>query len=281
MKKLTLVITTLALAGICQAADKDKRSDRSDRPTQGERRTIADIDKRVEAMNRLDNNRDALMRGMAAASKETAVPLPTIEAEHKQHTKIGVAGLFVAHELAVKTHKTPDYFIKQRTDGKSWSDLARANGQDLKEIDQKLARIEQAMRNPNAAAANTSSATDRTPVRERETARTDFDKRIETMNTLDDKESAKNAGLAALSKETAVPVTQIQQLQSQQTSAGLGDIFIAQEIATHTQKPADEFLKQHASGKSWSQIISDNNQDRSAIEQKLSRVEQAMRDADK
>ena len=168
-------------------------------------------------------------------------------------------------------------FLNQRTDGKSWTELVRANNQDLAEIDQKLTRIEAAMRSPAGAAATT-PATDRTPVREQETQKSELDKRLESLNTLDDKPEAMRAGLTALSKETAVPRTQIEELQSQQKSAGLGDLFIAQELATHTQKPAADFLKQHADGKSWTQIISDSKQNQSEIEQKLSRIEQAARE---
>jgi hypothetical protein len=105
------------------------------------------------------------------------------------------------------------------------------------------------------------------------------------MNTLDDKPGAMNAGLAALSKETATPMPQIETLQKAHMSAGIGDLFVAQELSTKARKPggefqpADDFLKQHANGKSWTEIIRENNADQNAIEQKLSRIEQAMKDA--
>jgi hypothetical protein len=275
MRKLTSIITTLAFACVLAANAADDKDNKAQRRGVG-----ADIDKRVQTINRLDNNNTAKLAGLAAVSKETAVPLPTIEAESKDHPMVGLGGLFMAHELSVKTKKPVDQLIKQRQSGQTWSEIARANRQDLAMIDQKLERIESAMRNPGAA-ATTGAGSDRTPVRERETTKTELDKRIASLNTLDDKPGVMRTGLAAASKETAVPLPQIEELQKQQTSAGVGDLFVAQELATHTQKPADEFLKQHANGKSWTQIISDNNQDRAVIEQKLGRIEQAMRDADK
>jgi len=123
------------------AADKETRNER-----QAERRAEKiDIDKRIDAVNRLDNKPAAMQAGLAAVSKETTVPLQKIQAEHKEHPRVGLAGLFVAHDLAVHAHKPVDHFIKAHQAGNTWTALATANGVDLSEIDGKLARIEQAM----------------------------------------------------------------------------------------------------------------------------------------
>ena len=272
MKKIRSIITTLAFVltfTAAQAADDEREAPRRGTPA-------GDLDARIQTINRLNTNASAKQAGMAAVSRETAVPLPTIEAEAKDHPTMGLAGLFVAHELSVKTKKPVDQLIKQRQSGKMWSEIARDNGQDLRALDQKLARVETAMRNPNAATRE-----DRTAVRERDrdNQATGLNRRVQQLNNMDDKPVVMRTGLAAVSKETATPLPQIEELQKQQTSAGVGDLFIAQELATKTQKSADEFLKQHTNGKSWTEIINDNNVDRSAIDQKLSRIEQAMRDA--
>lgn len=275
MKRITTIITTIAFAAVLAAnAADNKDNNRAQRRGAG-----ADIDKRIQTINRLDNNASAKQAGIAAVSKETAVPLPTIEAEAKDHPTMGLAGLFMAHELSVKTKKPVDQLIKQRQNGKAWSALARDNGLDLAEIDQKLTRIENALRNPGADKAT--SDKDRTAVRERDRSTTELDRRIDSLNTLDDKPLVMRYGLAALSKETAVPLPQIEELQKQHTTAGIGDLMVAQELATKTQKSAGDFLKQHAAGKSWTAIIAEANQDRAAIEQKMTRVERAMKDADK
>ena len=150
MKLRTWLIGAALLAGLSiNAADKEARKERQEkRAVRAEKReTKADIDNRVTAINRLDNNKAAQMAGMAAASKETAVPLPTIQAEHKDHPGIGLAGLAVAHHLAVRTHKPVDHFIKAHKEGRSWESLAKANGVSLDDVEGQLNRIEEAMRN--------------------------------------------------------------------------------------------------------------------------------------
>jgi hypothetical protein len=156
MKKITLMTITVSafFAFTMQAADDNKNDSTKVRRERAERRDAkVDIDKRVREINKLDNSNDAMMAGMAAVSKETAVPLPTIQAEHKEHPKVGLAGLFVAHELATHTHEPVDKFIKQHEAGKSWTDLAAANNQDLSSIETKLSRIESALQSTGGAAA--------------------------------------------------------------------------------------------------------------------------------
>ena len=280
MKRIRSILATTAIILSCaavHAADEDREAPRRGTPA-------GDLDARIQTINRLDNSASVKQAGLSAISRETAVPLPTIEAEAKDHPTMGLAGIFLAHELSVKTKKPVEQLIKQRQGGKMWSEIARDNGQNLRDLEQKLARIETAMRNPNAAATRE----DRTAVRERDRARdrdrdndtTGLNRRVRQVNNMDDKPLVMRTGLAAVSKETATPLPKIEELQKQQTSAGVGDLFIAQELATKTQKSADEFLKQHTNGKSWTEIINENNADRSAIDQKLSRIEQAMRDAE-
>lgn len=272
MKRIRSILATTAIVLSCaavHAADEDREAPRRGTPA-------GDLDVRIQTINRLDNSASAKQAGLSAVSRETAVPLPTIEAEAKDHPTMGLAGIFLAHELSVKTKKPVEQLIKQRQGGKMWSEIARDNGQNLRDLEQKLARIETAMRNPNAAATRE----DRTAVRERDNDTTGLNRRVRQVNNMDDKPLVMRTGLAAVSKETATPLPKIEELQKQQTSAGVGDLFIAQELATKTQKSADEFLKQHTNGKSWTEIINENNADRSAIDQKLSRIEQAMRDAE-
>ena len=151
--KMVMVVTTAALLiGFdASAADKESRKEiRKEREVlkdRAERReTKSDIESRIQALNRLDNNPSSMRVGMAAVSKETAVPLPKIEAEHKEHPGVGLAGLFVAHELSTRTHKPVEHFLKARGAGKSWAEVAVANGENLDVLEAKLSRIEQAVR---------------------------------------------------------------------------------------------------------------------------------------
>ena len=163
MKKITLMAITLSafVAVTIQAADDNGNKNRRERAQQ--RESKGDIDNRIRDINKLDNSPAAMRSGMAAVSKETAVPLPTIEAEHKDHPKVGLAGLFMAHELSTHTSQPVEKVIKQHEAGKSWSELAAANNQDLSSMETKLARIEAALKNPGAAASATE---DRTRVRQ-------------------------------------------------------------------------------------------------------------------
>ena len=277
MKRITITLTTMALLagfGLHGADDKTTRRERAEQ-TKAQREAKKDIDQQIQAINKLDNKESALRAGMAAVSKETAVPLPTIEAEHKQHPKAGVAGLFVAHELSVHTRKPVETFLKQHSSGKSWTELAEANGEDLAAIEAKLTRIEQAMRGTSAASAD---STDRTQVREADT-KSSLDRRVQALNSADQSAALPRQGLSAVSKETAVPLPTLEEVQKQNPSAGLGDLFIAQELANQTQKPVSDFLKMHAGGKSWNEIVTAQNQSVADIEKKLDRLEQATREA--
>jgi hypothetical protein len=280
MKIFTLLIVSASALGVLSTYGADERSTAQERRERAERRqTQGDVEKLLREINALDNKPGAMRAGMAAVSKETAVPLPTIEAEHTSNPNVGLAGLFVAHELSVQTHKPVDQFLKQHRTGKTWTEIARANGENLNTMQGKLERIRQAMLNPDAAAA-ASSSSDATRVRAA-AYQTEFDRRVQMLNTRNDQPAAMRAGLAALSKETAVPLPTVEENQKQHPDAGLGDLFVAQELSTKTQKSVDELLRVHATGKTWSDIAKENNQDVASIQTKLANLEQAMRDTGK
>src|SRR4051812_50120530 len=115
MKKFTLIMTTLAVLGVVniQAADSAKKSKKREL-----RETKGDIEKRIQAINKLDNNEAARRVGLAAVSKETAVPLPTIEEQYKAHSKAGVAGGVIGKELGTHTHKKASHLLKAHEEEK-------------------------------------------------------------------------------------------------------------------------------------------------------------------
>src|SRR5215211_6141702 len=149
---ISVVAITASLLTATAADKKDKDKDNSNTPRRG---AGGDIDRRIQTINRLDNNASAKQAGMAAVSHETAVPLTTIEAEAKDHPTLGLGGLFMAHELSVKTKKPADQLIKTRQGGKTWSEIARDNNANLSDLDAKLTRIENALRNPGTASTTT------------------------------------------------------------------------------------------------------------------------------
>jgi len=125
------------------AADTAKQS-RAER--QESRETRADINDRIRDLNQLDNKPAARLAGLRAVSKETGVPVPTLEAQHKQHPKIGIAGLLVANDIAVRGKADVSQLIRQRNSGKTWNELAQANHVPFDTVEAKLGQVETAMR---------------------------------------------------------------------------------------------------------------------------------------
>jgi len=179
--------------------------------------------------------------------------------------------------MAVQTQKSVDEMLKLHSSGRTWNEIALMNNKDIPTIQAKLDRIEDAMQ----PGANASTTEDRTRVRERRERQpmTELERRIAAVNALDDQPQAMRAGLTASSKETALPLPTVEQHQKQNANVGLGDFFVAQALAIATQKSVDELLKQHAAGKTWTEMAKENNQDVENIQKKLANVEQAMRDA--
>src|SRR6185436_6827221 len=110
---------------------------------------------------------------------------------------------------------------------------------------------------------------------------TAFQSSIQSVNNLGQNANAQSAGLAAMSRETALPLTQIQQARQQNQGLGLGDLFVAQELSVKTKKSVDELWKAHLNQRTWAQVAADNNQDIGEIQRKLARIEQSLRDAGK
>ncbi len=278
MKTFTLLITTTtALLTFSTYAADDATTARERRQRAERRGAPADIDRLVREINVLDNKPAAKRAGLAAISKETSIPLNKIEDARADHPTVGLAGLFMAHELSARTKKPVNQFIQEQQTGKSWTELARANRQDLATIEDKLARIQQAMENPEAVAANNNEERNRN--RDRAARRgppSEIEKSVEAINALDHNPAAMRAGLSAISKETAVPLPTLEEQQRRNPNVGLGDLFFAQDLAVQTQKSVDEMLKLHSSGRTWNEIALMNNKDLANVQAKLDRIEDAM-----
>jgi hypothetical protein len=237
------------------------------------------LEQSAMAVNDLGKSPSAMRSGLAAVSKETAVPLPTIEEQQRAHPNVGLGDLFVAQELAVQTQKSVGEMLRLHSGGQTWNEIVAMNNKDIGTIQAKLDRIEDSLQ---PGASTTATSEERVRVRERgarRTAVTELERRVAAVNSLDDQPAALRAGLTAASRETATPLPTIEQRQKQHVNVGLGDFFVAQELATKTQKSVEELLNLHASGQSWNEIAAAHNQDVEPIRNKLSNVEQAMRDA--
>jgi hypothetical protein len=112
------------------------------------------------------------------------------------------------------------------------------------------------------------------PTRSAKEIKTDFDKRMRQVNTLDNNEQKAKAGLAAIAKETGVPLATLE-AQRKQYGTGSGGLLMANELAHATGKPAATFLKQRQN-REWDRIAAENKFDLSTVLPKLDRVQASM-----
>jgi hypothetical protein len=59
---------------------------------------------------------------------------------------MGLGDLFVAQELSAKTKKSVDELWKAHLNQRTWTQVAAENNQDISDIQRKLARVEQSLR---------------------------------------------------------------------------------------------------------------------------------------
>ena len=106
----------------------------------------ASFEKNIRNVNTLDNQAPARTAGFAAISKETGVPVATIQKQHREHEAMGSAGLYMANLIAAQTKKPAGTYLRQREAGKSWIEIAADNKVNLDSADAGLNRVEAAMR---------------------------------------------------------------------------------------------------------------------------------------
>jgi len=274
MTRFTLLFATATLVALpLFAADDDRRRT----PNRAERREARqDIESLIRDINSLDNQAAARQAGLAEAAKQAGVSRQTIEAQQKDHPRVGLAGVFLAQEIAKNSKKSPDEILRARTSGeKTWVEIARDNKQNVNALERKLGNIQDAM---------LAATGDRARVRGNQSAQTaqpagdsPFDKTIQSVNALGQEPTARRAGLSAIARETELSREQVEQSSEQNKQLGLGDFFVAQHLASKTKKSVSELWNTHLSGKTWTEIAQANNENATQIERKLERVEDAMR----
>jgi hypothetical protein len=249
------------------------------------------IDRSIQSVNSLGQEQEARRLGLEAIARETGLSRQQVEQAADQNKQMGLGDLFVAQQLSVQTKKSVSELWNRHLGPKSWTDIAQENNQNAAQLESQIARVEDTMR------GRAPRADDAQRVREREQnqprvsstpnpARSTFDETafqnsIQSVNSLGQNASAQSAGLAAMARETALPLTQIQQARQQNQGMGLGDLFVAQELSARTKKSVDELWKEHLNQRTWAQVAAGHNQDIGEIQRKLARVEQSLRDAGK
>jgi len=112
------------------------------------------------------------------------------------------------------------------------------------------------------------------PARSAKEIKAEFERQMRQVNTLDNSAQKANAGLAAIAKETGVPLATIE-AQRKQYGTGTGGLLLANEMANATGKPAATFLKQRQN-REWDRIATENKFDLSTVLPKLDRVRASM-----
>ena len=237
----------------------------------------------IQSVNALGQEQEARRVGLGAIARETDLSRQQIEQAAEQHKEMGLGDLFVAQQLASKSKKSISDLWNQHLSPKSWEAIAQENGANASQIERQLARIEDTMRGrtPRADAERVRGRDERLNAANDSTRTTfdesTFERMIQSVNSLGQNANARRAGLNALSRETAVSLSQVEQAEQKHRNLGMGDLFVAQELSAKTRKSIEELWKEHLSPKTWSQVARDNNQDPGELQRKLSRIEQTLR----
>jgi hypothetical protein len=287
MKHLTMIAAIMTLVAIPTFAAE---SDNTRRLTQGQinraerRETRQDIEKLIQDINTLDNQPAARRAGVAEAARQAAVPPGRFLTPPKDQPKAGLAGQFLAQEIAKNTKKSPEEILNRRVAGETWTQIAQENRQDLTALERKLTRIHEAMLDPtgdSARARERASAADRDAASSQQKAAapgdSSFDKSIQAVNALGQDQEARRLGLNAIAREIDLPRQQVEQAAEQNKQMGLGDLFVAQQLSLKTKKPISELWNMHLSPKSWDAIAQDSYGSANQLERQLARVEDTMR----
>lgn len=133
---------------------------------------------------------------------------------------------------------------------------------------------------PASAAAPASTTQTSAPAKARtpKELKAELDQHIGGINRLSSKPAVLRAGLAAIARETSVPLATIEAQHRQHPSFGTGGLLLANLVASHTHQSVGRFIKQREEGKSWYDIAINNQLDLSVLGEKAARVEQAMRE---
>jgi hypothetical protein len=85
---------------------------------------------------------------LAAISRETGVPISTLEAQRAQ-TRLGYGGLFIANSLASATGQTVDEIAALKASGHGWGWIAKQNNVKLGPIVSRARHADKAFKHDN------------------------------------------------------------------------------------------------------------------------------------
>lgn len=91
---------------------------------------------------------DGRERVLSAISRETGVPITTLEAQ-RNSTRLGYGGLFIANSLASATGQTFDEIAALKANGHGWGWIAKQNNVKLGPIVSRARNVNKAFKNKN------------------------------------------------------------------------------------------------------------------------------------
>jgi hypothetical protein len=91
---------------------------------------------------------DGRERVLSAISRETGVPITTLEAQ-RNSTRLGYGGLFIANSLATATGQTFDEIAALKASGHGWGWIAKQNNVKLGPIVSRARNVDKAFKNKN------------------------------------------------------------------------------------------------------------------------------------
>lgn len=148
MKKSIFKLITAGLLlgsmsiGPARAADRYRPTGRAPNDYRHSQSARHDLGTRTKDINRSANSPEMRQAALHNISVETGVPLDRVRAMHERHSDAGVAGIMNACVMADETKRSPEFFLKEHLNGKSWALLARDYNVPLGKLDTRLDHLQ-------------------------------------------------------------------------------------------------------------------------------------------
>ena len=132
MKKLNLILAALLFLGAAIARADD----------------IVILENRANDFDTWGMRPDGRERVLNAVSRETGVPIATLEAQ-RDSTRLGYGGLLIANSLASATGQSFEEIAALKASGHGWGWIAKVNNVKLGPIVSQARHVDNALRNSN------------------------------------------------------------------------------------------------------------------------------------
>jgi hypothetical protein len=226
------------------------------------------FEQKATAINQAATKSGGMDNLLRSISRQTGLP--------NNHPNAGASAIALSAVMANQTKKPAETFLQSHLQGKTWESIASENHVPMQTLNQQLDQVQQALNNPQTAAASTVTAPTPTQPGASATTTGNIDQKVTALNQAVQSTGNMSAALNAISVETGVPQDQVQTLQKNHADAGAGGVLIASVLADETKQAPETFLQTHASGKSWDTIASDNKVSQDKIDLRLNHVQNAI-----